>query len=335
VKAVSRRLFLAACFFVLVCPGAPLLPAQVSGSGPGGGFSITGRVLSEPGNQPIELAQVSLRTFTGMTMQQVGTDNLGNFAFHNLGRGVYYVHVWKRGYGEQNERVELVSFSQIGMIISLTPARDKPAPERSQVVPAALLKLSEKSRKEFQAGLEEFLRKGNLDQALLHFTRLSQQDPGFAPAYYWSAMVLLDLNRADEALDSLRRSIELDEKIAPAYFPLASIHMQRKEYRIALQILEKGLELSPNSWQGHYERARACLAIENLACAEASALKSRELHQGFPKLHLLLANVFLLQDKIDQAIAEAEAYLSVADDPVMAEQVRQQLAELKRRPPGF
>ena len=312
-----------------------ILPAgaQVSESGR---FSIMGRVVQEQGGQPVEMAQVELRTFTGMTITQTSTDMNGQFGFHGLSRGVYYVYVWKRGYGEQNERIEIVNFSYVGVHITLNPmpgAANRPV--NAPPVSAEYLKIPEKARKEYEAGVKDFMQNGNLNLSLEHLRKAIEAHPQFSQAYYFIGLVQMDLNQLDESREAFTRAIELNEKIAPAYFPLGSLHMQRREYPQAEQILAKGLELSPNAWQGHYEHARACLAQAKLDCAEQSGVRARELHAEFAKVYLLLANVYLAQGKDEQAIAEAEKYVSKSDDLEMVAQVRRQIEELRRavKPP--
>ncbi len=51
---------------------------------------------------------------------------------------------------------------------------------------------------------------GNLEDARRRFAEAADQDPGYAPAYYWLGVVLTEIGRPGPALTALRRALSLD-----------------------------------------------------------------------------------------------------------------------------
>ena len=56
-----------------------------------------------------------------------------------------------------------------------------------------------------------FLDAGNIEDARQLFEEAADQSPGYAPAYYWLGVALVEIGRTGPALTALRRAVSLDE----------------------------------------------------------------------------------------------------------------------------
>lgn len=56
-----------------------------------------------------------------------------------------------------------------------------------------------------------FLDAGNIENARQLFEEAADQSPGYAPAYYWLGVALVEIGRTGPALTALRRAVSLDE----------------------------------------------------------------------------------------------------------------------------
>ncbi len=296
----------------------------------GGRFILSGRVMYQD-NKAAEMVPVSLRNFTDMGMDQTSTDALGNFTF-SVGRGVFYVSVRVAGYAEAQERVEIISSSvtTVQLFLRKLPSRAT-LPSGQAVLPADYLKIPEKARAEYEAGMKEFTRNGDLNASLVRLRKAVELHPSFAAAHYWMGMVQLDLADFESARGSFGRAIEINEKLAAAYFPLGSLHMHFREPARAVETLAKGLSLHSEYWQGHYELARAYASLNKLPEAEKSARQAAELKPDFARTYLLLANVLWELGRNSEALAAAERFLNMAPDDPVAPEVRQRVEERKKK----
>lgn len=302
-------------------------------------FTINGRVLYDANGSPAMQVLVTLRNFTDMGVDQTATDSMGNFTF-SVGRGVYYLSVRQPGYMEISERVEVGISSINGVQLSLRAMPAKAGLQTSHnsprfTVPAELLKVPEKARESYRAGLREFNRNANLPSSMRFFQKAIDLYPEFAEAHYWKGMVQLDLTEYENARASFEESVRLNEKLAAAYFPLGSLHMHFREPEKAASILQKGLAQFDKYWQGHFELARACVAIGKLKEAEISARRAQQLKPDFHRVHVLLANIYWEQGRDAEALAEGEMFLKAAPEDPVAEEIRQRVQQIKAtKPPG-
>jgi tetratricopeptide (TPR) repeat protein len=314
--------------FCLLACAIPALASAVAAQG-GGRLTLSGRVVYED-NTPASMVPVTLRNFTDMGMDQTATDGLGNFSF-SVGRGVYYVSVRIPNYTEAQERVEIITSSVTTVQLYLRKVRPKTAAApASAALPADYMRIPEKARTEYEAGVKEFTRNSNLDASRARLLRAVELHPEFAAAHYWLGMVQLDLAEFEAARGSFEKAIQLNEKLAAAYFPLGSLHMHYRDPDKAVQILTKGLSHLPQYWQGHYELARAYASLGKWKEAEQSAQEALTLKSDNARTHLLLANVFWQLGKDAEAIKAAEKFLSLAPDDPVAPEVRRQVEERKK-----
>lgn len=316
--------FLLAVLLTLAAPAE----AQLGTTGMGDGFSISGRVMIEPGIQPLDMAMVSLRTFSGMTVSTTSSGSQGEFSFHGLNRGVYYVHASKFGFGENSERIELVNSSHVGLHIVLSRLLDS-KPVLPEAVSIEHLNIPGKARKEYLAGQRKFREKGDFSGALAHFQKAVEIYPEFAAAYYWMGLMHIDLEQEAEARTALIRAVEIDDKLGAAYFPLGAMHLHFREYALAEESLKQGLASYPGFWRANYELGIACFAQEKLECAEEAATRAEKLNPQFPRTLLLLAKIYLAQGKEELAITHAEKFLAIAGDDPMRADVQKTLTELQ------
>lgn len=320
-RFVSRFLILPALILLWSLTASPVF-AQISG-----------RLLHEATGAPAGQIPVTLRNFTDMSINQTATDPSGNFAF-SASRGVYYISIRHPGYMEISERVEVGISSTNGLVLFLRPMPTKDGSQNQATasrftVPAELLKVPEKAREFYRAGLREFARNGNLAESQKLFQKALEAYPEFAEAHYWQGMIQLDLAEYENARSSFEEAIRLNEKLAAAYFPLGSLHLHFQDPAKAAVVLHKGLAQFDKYWQGHFEIARAYVALGKLKEAEASALRTQELKPDFHRVLVLLANIYWDQNRDAEALAAAEKFLKLAPEDPVAPQIALRVQQIK------
>ena len=93
---------------------------------------------------------------------------------------------------------------------------------------------------------------GNLDEAILDYTKALEFNDKMIDAYYNRAKILLerkdiknpDINRA---VNDLEKALELDSNFIDALFAMAAAQKKLENYNEALKFLDKLLEIQPDS----------------------------------------------------------------------------------------
>lgn len=157
--------------------------------------------------------------------------------------------------------------------------------------------------------------------------------PRYAAAYNNLGALYSYLGNNTEAREALERAIALDDRLTPAYVNLGRLSFLGKDFPSAESLLAKALSLAPaQNADELFLLAYAQLADHHL---DEALLTSRQAHVGgfdrHASLHLLAANAYEQQNKIDDCIAELQFYLSEEPDGSSAEKVKRALATLQAR----
>lgn len=321
------RILHAAC---LILGGALSLHGQGGASGsettvnPGGRnlYALEGRVLADGGRLPLQGVRVTVTSFKGASRASSSTNMRGAFAFNNLPIGQYTLTVSHPDYNEQSQQVELNYGGQRDLQIVMFRRRGASNAPPGPTVGVRALQIPERARKEYSQGLEA-LQKGQRQQSIAHFQAAIQLYPQFAAAYgaLGSAQVIVGDKQAATA--AFEKALEIDENLPGACLGLATLYAQERRYADAEKQLLRARMLKPDEWRVHYQLGELYWQMGDWAKAEVSLRRGSELHQEFPRLHLLLLNVLALQEKYPDALAEMERFLKLFPQDSFAPQVRQ------------
>ena len=93
---------------------------------------------------------------------------------------------------------------------------------------------------------QSFLNTGDLGQAELLLTQLTQSMPNFAEAWHQRAILYFGAQRYRKSLSDCQQTIALNPFHFQAMHGLGLCHFQLKEYRAASQALRRALSLYPH-----------------------------------------------------------------------------------------
>lgn len=157
-----------------------------------------------------------------------------------------------------------------------------------------------------------------LDRAIAHARHAVRLDEALAEAHATLALLLVDASKPSEAVGSARRAAALE--------PSNWRHLFRLGYAswgdARLRAIEATLALHPDFAFAYFQAAMVHVARNHLPLAEATlrqgaAVQDRQIQrrERFPALglHWLLGLVRLAQDDVDEALAEFERELQLAD----------------------
>lgn len=157
--------------------------------------------------------------------------------------------------------------------------------------------------------------------------------PRDAAAYNNLGALYSHLGNDAEARQALEKAIALDDRMAPAYVNLGRLSFLGKDFPSVESLLAKAISLAPaQNADELFLLAYAQLSDHHL---DEALQTSREAHVGkfnrHASLHLLAANAYEQQNRVQECIAELRLYLDEEPSGFSAEKARQALATIQAR----
>jgi len=319
---------------LLLASLAAVAQAGMMAHGPGGfaddhmtgmGSTLSGSVLTV-GNRPVQDARVEVRRLG--TLQVVASGYTlpgGSFEFFNVPRGQYEVVV-TAGLQEARERVDLMGSN---LNVDLRVGGPVQAGGSGNTVSVAELKIPNNARNAFHKA-EEALRKHKIADARQHVDKALKIAPKYAAALTFRGILDLSENHLQQASTECEQAIQDDSSYGMAYVVLGATYNVMARFDDAVRTLDHGLALLPNSWQAHFEMAKALLAKEQYAESLRQINRAAGLVPAtYAPIHLVRAHALLGLRDYSEAITELEQYLGRDPQGVDAANARQMLDQVR------
>jgi tetratricopeptide (TPR) repeat protein len=182
-------------------------------------------------------------------------------------------------------------------------------------------------------------KNGKLDDARKYFETAVKIYPSSANAWFRLGTVLQKEDQKDAASKAYTRATTIDTKFLPPYLSLASMAYETGSWTEVLNLTDHILGLDPfnqsaatNYVDAYFYNAMANYKLNKFEDAEKSGLKAEhlDLRPRFPRLHLLLAEIFARRKNYPMAIGEIQTYLELVPHGKDADHIREQLAKLEK-----
>jgi Flp pilus assembly protein TadD len=316
-------------FMILLMLAAPAGAQQVA--------SIIGvaRVVRGSFPQPV---MVSLQLHGG-TVESTYTDGEGRFAFNSLVGNIYHVVINDDSYVPVdltvNVRPDLLQVNVIQVMLMVregNPAQGAPGTAGFVVSPADLTKtFPKKAVKEFEHGVK-LESEGKAEDAIEHYRKAIQEAPDFAIAHNNLGSVYVSRSDFANAQTEFETSIRLTPSDSKPYFNMANLMLLTGKLDEVDHYLQEGFRKHPESPFGLFVQGSVLEKTGKLPEAERSLRRALELDPKTPRPHLELVNVYLREQRPDQAIAELQKFLQEAPNDPFAPKAREVLQRLESRP---
>ena len=303
-----------------------------------GGGAIHGQILI-PSVRAAERIQVIVQKSDGPIVARVFSDSLGNYDVRNLASGSYDIIVNVEGYEEVRQSVAVGS-GIFGAVTLNIPLREiekviiiKPANAADDRVDVNELgrKYPKKAVQDYEKALEE-IRKANDAKALELLVSVVKLAPDFYSAHNTLGTLYQKTNRFRDAEAEYRRARELNPRYADPLVNLGSLFIDEADARSkegeevvgkildeALDILEESLKIS-RSPMAYYLLGTAYFKSKFYEESETNLKRAVEMGVRVPGARLMLANLYIRQQKWQNALENLDAYLT--DNPKAADRAQ-------------
>lgn len=293
------------------------------------------------------------------------TNSTGEYSLPEQPSGKYYIVVRIDGFKEYRERVDLYVCPQIVAHFVYMDAEEEPIPqvildftgEVKEIVDVAELKrqFPKKAVNEFERARAERI-KAQPDMAQKRLEKLLQQYPDFYDARNVLGSIYLEAKRFREAEAQYNEARELRPNSAAPLVSLGSLYVQEAEASVspdpnaasvvlgadlgiilddARAVLQEAIKIKPDASFAHYLLGITEMRGGNYQKAEQDLRRALEIESQLRWARLALANLYLKQAKLKEAIAEFDAYLAefkkVVNTPEVQEVRAKVAAQLERR----
>lgn len=326
---MTLRARLSALFLALLLQSAPTLaqdpgmrPPTDPAPAPGRGVivEIEGRVVSGTDGASLANVRVSLADARGSLRGTMYTREGGSFQFTPLAPGRYTLTFFHEQYGEVTQTVEMVFTSQRGMIVRMPLPGATVTASTSHTVPVWAMRVPKKAEQEYERGLEAFAA-NDLRAAAAAFERAVAEYPDYALALAALGSAQERLGRRREAIATLERAVAIDDLLYAPVLELGVLLAGERRIEEARRRLARAVELRPADWRPRLHLGELYAGQQEWAQAEQVLAPARAAEGVVSRVHVLLINSLLGQDKYLEALAAMEAFLSAFPEDRLARQV--------------
>jgi Flp pilus assembly protein TadD len=324
------------CCALLVCLVIPrVLQGQTNVAG-----KIIGNVRVSRADFPDHPVLVSLET-RGSTIASAYTDGQGRFGFYDLLSNPYKVTINDDAYEPLSVIVNVDSATAPMNFVPITlvpraNTKTDPLPGRVPGSNPALVDSAEYNRqfpkktlKEFEKGVEAD-HKGDADDAIQHYVRALSYSPDFYPAHNNLGSLYLGKSDLKSAEAQFREAVRLEQNDAQGYFNLSNVLMLTSRIPEAESTLTAGLQRRPDSAFGNFLQGCLYEKAGKLAEAESSLQNALRLDSKMPQAYLKLVNLYLKQNRREDAITQLQAFLKGFPNAAAAPKAQEILTKLQK-----
>lgn len=295
-------------------------------------LALTGSVVSDGTNRQIAQARVVLCDEGGNPLEEMFTNESGDFAFQGLRPGHYLLRVQAHGYQDTETPADLSLGSQRGLAVTLKPVRaDTPLKPGEPTISVHELSMPEAARNLVASGKNKLYVAKNPQLALHDFQNATQQAPTFYEAYYQAGMAYLALKNSTEAEKQFQKSVEISQKkYADADIALGTLLLHRGQGGQGEALLRLGLAGNPRSWPGQVELGELELSRGHLELAQAAAETAVQLAPRQAFVYRLLAVIQLKEKNYSALVSTLDSYIRLDPDSAAGVRAKELRAQVEK-----
>lgn len=299
-------------------------------------YIISGGV-KQPDGFPASRAVVKITGSTGLSRETM-TDDMGRFEIPNLPRGRYYLIADNPEDADQfMDQLELdlgrdmTSRVTVNLFLRYRSKVAEASGRQSATVSVAeeTLRVPKAAQKSYDQALA--LRgKGKYDQSLDSFNKAIQIHSEYFQAITERGHLYIAMNQPAMAARDFTRALEIIPRYGSALRGAGLCAFQQGQYVEAIGYLRRAADVEPGNATNFLFIGTANLALDQREQARAALQKALSLDPaGSARAHVHLANLYLKENRRQEALQEIESYLKAVPEAPDAAKLRQVLTQLQ------
>jgi tetratricopeptide (TPR) repeat protein len=278
---------------------------------------------------------------SGALVGEVYSDAEGKFSFDDLPPNLYRIIVRQVGYREIEMAVSInPAIQHIAYVhLELIP-EDKPGlPNQSTVkgsnssmVDESALgdKYPKEAKKQYEKATKA-QREGKNSEAIEHYEKALAVAPGMYFARNNLGSLYLETQKFGEAETAFRKVIAENQADANAYFNLANVYLITGRLNEASDSIQEGFKRQPQSGFGQFLMGSLLSKKGDTREAEQRFRVALKDDPGLANAHLALVNMYIRQNRNQEAIAELSLFLKQFPDSNFAPHARELLEKMQSK----
>jgi tetratricopeptide (TPR) repeat protein len=295
--------------------------------------ALSGTVFADGTNERVRNAAVALYEEAGTPVEQLTSNEAGEFRFDGLRSARYLLKVQATGFQTGEIHVDLTFTSERGLSVVLKrqPATVVAAPG-GETVSVHELSMPPDARDLVNSGKKKLYAEKNAKAALSDFQSAAEKAPTYYEAYFLEGVAYLSQQDPGEAETLFRKSVEMsDKKCADADIALAVLLLEHNQASEGESLLRVGLASDPLSWTGQFELGNLELSRDHLEAALSAADRAKAAAPHQAVVYRLLAAIHLRQHNYPALVSDIDSYLLLDPDSAAAARAREIRSEAKRQ----
>lgn len=155
------------------------------------------------------------------------------------------------------------------------------------------------------------LRRGELNQAVSHYSRAIESNPFYDYPYANLAVALVAQGKKDEAIETYRKALQLNPAFTKARLSLAELLVSQGKIEAALMEFRKAVEMDPSSADAHHRWGNALMRYGDWRMAAEQYRYALQIDPKNVEARTNLGGALAALGEDSAAIAEYRAALSV------------------------
>jgi Flp pilus assembly protein TadD len=278
---------------------------------------------------------------SGALVGEVYSDGEGKFSFDDLPANLYHLTVRQEGYRPIevaipiNPATQHIAYVRLELIPEDKPGQPNQSTVKgsnSSMVDESALgdKYPKEAKKQYEKGTKA-QREGKNSEAIEHYEKALAVAPGMYFARNNLGSLYLETQKFGEAETAFRKVIAENQADANAYFNLANVYLITGRLNEASDSIQEGFKRQPQSGFGQFLMGSLLSKKGDTREAEQRFRVALKDDPGLANAHLALVNMYIRQNRNQEAIAELSLFLKQFPDSNFAPHARELLEKMQSK----
>jgi tetratricopeptide (TPR) repeat protein len=157
----------------------------------------------------------------------------------------------------------------------------------------------------YQDGIAAYMA-GDLQKALVDFTKAIEVSPDYAEAYYQRGHVYIETGDLQKALEDFSATIDSNDEYPEAYYARGGMYYALGDYEMAMRDFDTAIILAPDMPQSYFDRGVLFMVLGDVEAAIADFQSYVDMSPDAEDRDLVVELIQDLQTQLEEVEEEGE-----------------------------